>query len=149
MFFPFSILMYSLQQYCIPRSEWCIIPMGSIVLYKALLSALLQPSASRLSLMSYPTIFLENRSVIKARYINPSLVDIYVISDTHTWLGLIISNSLILLLYVLNPCAEFVVFAYLRFLFINKPSSLIKSKNLSRPSARSVLTSTLCFNHSL
>jgi len=65
-----------------------------------------------------PTILRENKSMMEAKYNQPSFVQIYVISATHTWFGSSASNCWFNKFgYTGQWCFEFVVALYFFFVF--------------------------------
>lgn len=65
-----------------------------------------------------PTILRENKSMMEAKYNQPSFVQIYVISATHTWFGSSASNCWFNKFgYTIQWCFEFVVALYFFFVF--------------------------------
>src|ERR1039457_709228 len=86
---------YAWDAYWHPRSEWRIGRAVTLSPFNAIASALSTCSVSSVSPKWKPTIFRDQRSVIRARYRKPSWVRILELSVTLTWLGPVAGHLLI------------------------------------------------------
>lgn len=91
----FNSSTYSCEQNCEPRSEWVIIPLDDLRVVRTILNASKTSSFFIEFPLLQPTIYLENRSMIEARYSHPSFVRMYVLSATQTVLGVLTLNCLL------------------------------------------------------